>query len=204
MSEVDVTINKAQWRRTMALMKKMPRGVPRVLARAVNDTTRTTQIHTAKAIAEEIGFRPAEVKRGLAITERATIRHWQGRVSITAGRIPLIAFSPRKTSKGVSYKIGGQQKFIRGAFIAAMPQKLGGGQSIAGAGHRGVFVRKSEGGELVGRTPIFERFGPSLTAVFDEDRISDVAAVVMAQSGDTLQKNINRGLDWLSRAQRAG
>lgn len=54
---------------------------------------------------------------------------------VTIGRpIPLMAFSPRKVSAGVSVSVSGTRKTIKSAFFATMPN-----------GHKGVFARGQYG-----------------------------------------------------------
>ena len=174
---VEITMNKRQWRKLQLTLRSIPGGLPRVLSRAINDTTRKLRIRTAELLAEELGFPLAEVKRGVQVTERATFRHWQGRVSITGKRIPLIAFGARQRARGVSYKIGtSARKVLAGSFIATMP-----------GGHRGVFMRRG-----AARLPIAERFGPSIMGIVEQGKGQRIAERVEQESGDLLERNIDR------------
>jgi hypothetical protein len=82
-------------------------------------------------------------------------------VVVASGRpVPLVNYSARQTSKGVTVNVLKGRKLISEAFIATMP-----------SGHRGVYVREGEGKHVKvtkggkvrwHQLPIRELFGPSV------------------------------------------
>lgn len=184
---VQIEINKKQWRQLQLMLKGVPGGMGRVLSRAINDTTRHLRIRVAEELAAVLDFRLSEVKRGVVITERATMRHWQGRVSITGKRVPLIAFQAKQAARGVRYKIGsGARKLLAGAFIATMP-----------GGHKGVFMRKG-----TARLPISERFGPSIMAVLDQGEGQEIGERISEETAGLLEQNVARQVEYVLQRHR--
>lgn len=99
------------------------------IARALNHTIRKTRTASSKEIRKFYNIRSKDVKRTMRI-DRATLHDLESSL-ISIGRpLPIIAFKPRQTKKGVTVRIGSKRKRINKAFIATMK-----------SGHTGVFAR---------------------------------------------------------------
>jgi hypothetical protein len=86
--------------------------------------------------------------------------------------MPVIAFSPRQTKKGVSVEINvGRRVLIRGAFIATMK-----------SGHTGVFYRMGKK-----RLPISEAFTSRVSEV-----LSDAAPLIAARGFEVFRSTFSR------------
>ena len=129
-------------------------------ASALNKMADQVKVRSAREI-RAVGYslRAATIKKGLTV-RRANPRQLKAAVVAQGRPIPLIEFSARQTSKGVSVAVLNGRKVIPGAFIAVMP-----------SGHRGVFVRQDGGRHKKVMTggkaswhqlPIRELFGPSV------------------------------------------
>ncbi len=131
-------------------------AMPRALNRMI-DQVRTA---TAKEIARAgYKLKASVIKSGLRV-ERATAANPRAAIVARGRPIPLIEYSARQTTGGVSVAVLNGRRVVKGTFIATMP-----------TGHRGVYQREKGGihkkVKANGRTswhalPITELFGPKL------------------------------------------
>jgi hypothetical protein len=159
-----------------ALRTRSTVGIVRALNRAAV-STRTVMV---REIARDMGIRQRDVP---VTIQNATATNLQATVVASGRRIPLMDFSARQTSRGVSANTGQGRKTYPGAFIATMK-----------TGHRGVFKRKPG----VGRLPIHELFGPSVPFVFNK-----YAAVGVDRGNEQLVKNLIHELRFATQQQSA-
>lgn len=130
--------------------------------RALNKVADQAKVAASKEIrAAGYNMKAAAIKHRITI-KRATKGDAVVVIKCSGRPIPLIEFSARETSAGVSVSVKQGRKLIKGAFIATMP-----------TGHKGVFVRvgnqhKKVNGQWHG-LPIKELFGPSIPAAFGNE-----------------------------------
>lgn len=99
------------------------------IARALNRTIRSARAAASKEIRSIWKIRAKDIKAAQRIVpaRRSNLEAKK----ITFGRpLPIMAFGPRMTKKGVSVNIAGQRKYFPGAFKARMK-----------SGHEGIFAR---------------------------------------------------------------
>lgn len=101
-------------------------------SRALNEMADQVKVAASRQI-RDVGYklRIATIKKGISV-KRASPRNLKATVVARGSPLPLIEFSARETSKGVSVSVLQGRKVISGAFIATTP-----------SGHRGVFVREA-------------------------------------------------------------
>ena len=144
------------------------REASRAASRALNRTASRVRTYASRAIRDAgYGLKVSDVKRQLKITKAAPAV-LAASVTATGKSIPLIQYSARQTTSGVSVNVLHGRKTIPHAFIQTMH-----------SGHRGVFIRReARTGAVKGlhrqRTgqstkhglPIDELYGPGVPAAF--------------------------------------
>lgn len=130
------------------------------MVRALNKMADQVKVASAREVrAAGYGLKISTIKAGIRV-KRASQGNLKAAVIASGRPIPLIQYSARETSKGVTVNVQKGRKLIAGAFIATMP-----------SGHRGVFVREEggkhkrvkKGGKVSWhQLPIRELFGPSV------------------------------------------
>jgi hypothetical protein len=137
------------------------------VVRALNRTATTIRAEAARDINEEYpGLKIGAIKDKIDI-QRANKITQRAIVSVSGRPIPIVEFAARQTAAGVTVKVKGTRKLLRGAFLATMP-----------SGHIGVFYRRGPPGARVARLPIDQVFSISLPVAFSNKRVMD--AVVRA------------------------
>ena len=153
---VGVYISKEQVAQVAEAVAEVPRGLSKVLSRAINKVAVKARTQMLKMITGEINVKRKDLRDHNLKLRRASYDKLYARLTITGARIPVFHFKSRQTKRGVSYAIRkGLRKKIPTAFQESkgtpivMPNR---GKPSAGgfAGHRGVFVRS--GAWRVGRT----------------------------------------------------
>ncbi|MDY7537668.1 phage tail protein [Undibacterium sp. RTI2.1] len=150
-SNIDSVLRDMQRVEADVRQKATVRALNKVIAQVKTDVSR--QIRDAG-----YNLKVSDIKKGLA-TFNATSGNLTARCVASGRPIPLIRYSARETSKGVSVSVLNGRKVISGAFIATMP-----------SGHKGVYTRTGNAHKKIvknGRTtwsglPIKELFGPSI------------------------------------------
>lgn len=131
--------------------------------RALNKVAQQVRTQSAREIrAAGYKLKISTIKDAIKI-QRATRSAPKAIVIARGGRVGLIEYAARQTSKGVTVSVKNGRKLIRSAFIATMP-----------SGHRGVFQRTGLGRKRVTRNgrvrssglPIRELFGPGVNNAF--------------------------------------
>lgn len=137
------------------------------VVRALNRTATTVRAEAARDIHLEYdGLKISDIKDKIAIRQATRITQ-RVVISVSGRPIPIIQFDARQTRLGVTVKVKGARKLLRGAFIATMP-----------SGHQGVFYRRGVAGARAPRLPIDQVFSISLPVAFSNKKVMD--AVVRA------------------------
>ncbi|MBN2397100.1 MAG: phage tail protein [Deltaproteobacteria bacterium] len=180
---VNVEINQSQLNRACLLLSTVKCGAAKVTARAINRTLSGVKTDASAEIRNEITATKKYVDRTFKIQKASTV-NLRGAVSSTGRPLPLIAFSTRKTKKGVSVlvKKGRTRKVIPHTFIATMK-----------SGHEGVFWREKVGGKMVGRLKILQRYGPRVPDIFSNE---SVMKTVEAKANERMTKNLSHEIDY--------
>lgn len=201
---MDISFDPRQLADLRGLLRDVPRGLERVMSRALNKVGVWAQTRVLKMITREIAVKLRDIRNRNVRLRRASFGRLFVVLSIVGRRIPLERFGARQTGRGVSYRIrrSGRRQRIDDAFIQRMD-----------SGHVGVFVRsgpprvsrrlagstskrrgqrKGLGFLVRPRLPISERFGPSIPQVVTHAR--DFAS-------GTLQRGIHRRLNTESETQ---
>ncbi len=165
---------------------------------ALNEMAEQVKVAAARGI-RDAGYkvRVRTIKQGLSIS-RAAPSKLRAAVIARGRPIPLVEFSARQTSRGVSVSVLHGRKTIAGAFIAVMPN-----------GHRGVFVR-GEGARHKKMTTrgkpswhaleIRELFGPSVPDGMANTQVQEALQAFVAEKFPVL---LARHHKWLaSRGRR--
>jgi hypothetical protein len=173
-------------------LEALGKEAPRASMRAINRTLQSVQTQSVRSIAADLGVIQRVVRETMRIY-RATTTSLRGSLQATGKRIALIDFRAkgkepsRGRGGGVTYRMQGQAKTVKGAFIATMR-----------SGHRGVFFRKGTSGKKsVGawsrNLPIVELKGPSVPHVFRKH----ITSALRTYAGTELQKNLNHEVAYL-------
>jgi hypothetical protein len=114
------------------------------IVRALNKTAQQGKTETVRAIKERYKIGTRVMSKSISI-QRAGRNVLQARIRVEGRPLPMMAFNPRRTPRGVSVSISGRRFVVPHAFIATMK-----------SGHQGVFAR---GGYKVTVQGTGENFG---------------------------------------------
>ncbi|MCC7202429.1 MAG: hypothetical protein IT393_07210 [Nitrospirae bacterium] len=162
-----------------------PKTFQKVITRTMNKTADQARIAATRQIRKEYNIKASRIREGISTT-RAT---WQRPVVIirTKGRPPgLQHYDARSTKKGVTVKVKGVRKVVKGGF---MPR------SITGVYKRtGLAPVRATRGKYAGqiREPIKRLFGPSLPSMMKVVGVPEIERVVNEQ----VQKIFEHELEW--------
>jgi len=147
--EIGSQIDAEQERILRSLLRDVPNGFPKVMARILNGVGRKVRTLTLRTVAKGMGIKRADIDvrkgrhryGGVRLVEakpgedRAVVR-------ITGLRIPLYRFGAKQLSRGVRYRQKSLMKgFVKSAFITGGVAGDTGGAGTEMSGHRGVFIR---------------------------------------------------------------
>ena len=171
--QIDVRDNIDQVLRSMASYRSDV--LQKAISRALNRTSEMARTETSRTMRSEgYNFTASEIKQAIALSKASTAR------LVTTMRIrrrvkSLMAFNPRASKAGVTVKVHGQAKLIKGAFIAQRQN-----------GVQGVYVEDKAAGKVVLRFskqykrgsrggwhdyPARKLYGPSVGGVYANKRI---------------------------------
>jgi hypothetical protein len=184
-----IEFDQRQLAEVNAMLADINNGAARAMTRAINRTLDGVRSQVVKRVAKEINLTQKVIREHTA-TLRATPDKLTGLVRVTGQPIPLIDYGARKTQRGVTVRVRkqGERELFPESFIAAMPNKRGGG-------HTGVFRRAWTGAGRVGRLPIEERYGPGVAMVFHYNAEDDVTE----EGADRLARELEHEADYLLR-----
>lgn len=123
-------------------------------------------------------LKAARIKDALRIT-RATQGSLRAVVTASGKPIQLIEYDAKQTSAGVTVKVMGSRKLIKGGFIAMMP-----------SGHKGVFVKKpgskhkkvNKGGKASWhQLGIQQLWGPSIPNALANTKVRDALQALIVE-----------------------
>ena len=161
--DMSAEIDKRQLRSVQRMLAGIPRGMNKVIPRAINKVGVSGRKLIVDKVAADIPIKKGVLKKKNVKLKRASYYKWRAEINISGKRIPLIELKATERQKrgGIAYTIrkGGGRRVHKQAFIATMR-----------SGHRGVFARKGRGESRVPRLPIIEQRGPSVPQVFTNIR----------------------------------
>lgn len=162
-----------------------PDSRTRAIVRAMNRTAKGSRTDISREIRAKVNIKAADVKDGISLW-LANKNKLGVTIRIKGSRRRLYLFGARQTKTGVSvqvYKAKGR-KIIPHAFINKGRQ----------SGRQDVFWRASAGGgKLVGRYPIYTRYGLALPEAFEWTS----REAVEEQARVRLKKNLEHEIDYL-------
>lgn len=101
----------------------------KAIAAALNNVARKARVQSSKEIRKIYKIRAKDIAKATTVT-KAHKQNLKSVVLATGRPLPIMAFNPRKTKRGVTVNIMGKRKRFAHAFFATMR-----------SGHKGVFVR---------------------------------------------------------------
>jgi len=165
---ITVELDQAKLREVQQMLREIPREMPKILCRSLNDAAVHARSQAVKELATELTVRQKDIRDSLRV-RKATYTDLSAAVTIGDQRIGLIGYAARQGARGVSYQIhkGVSRDALRSTFFATMA-----------SGHRAVFKRVGEyrvGPRSSGkywskwrRQKIMELRGPSLGVVSED------------------------------------
>lgn len=185
-----------------------PKQVRQALFQAVKRTINSGRVQVNRRVREEINITKKYADRAIKSYDPKGDDP-VGYISISRQPIPLIAYRPRFTKKGVRVVVSKKKPPLvyRHAFEAAVRSQQQAAQGIEG--HLGVFVRarhlptkgpnvgkgKLTPKGIAGRFAIKELMGPSVLSVLGEQGTTQVAREELAKLQGTLEKNLAGQMD---------
>jgi hypothetical protein len=171
----------------------------RATMRALNEVADQAKVAASRQI-RDVGYKLkiSAIKKGIEV-KRATPANLRAAVIARGRPIPLIEYSARQTSKGVSVSVLNGRKLIPGAFIVTMP-----------SGHRGVFVREENARHKKMRTRgkpswhslgIRELFGPAIPDAMANKEVADAFERFVDQAFPAI---LDREFSFLAKLGRRG
>lgn len=189
---LSVHLDVATLEKVQSMLGATKREASKLLRFSINDALGVAKTDMAQMLGTKINLKAADIKPAIKVT-KANFSNLTGRLRLRGGTIPLIKFKGTVQRKaGVSVKVltrGAPRTIIPHTMIATMP-----------SGHKGVFWRKRVGADLVPRLPIHERKGPSIPAVFENDKEMFEGTLKLAKTN--MQARLEHYLD--SYARRVG
>jgi Prophage minor tail protein Z (GPZ) len=171
--------------------------MPQATVRALNKTLDQATVQLARQVRDVgYGLKVSDIKKALRKV-RASTGNMRATIKASGKPLPLINYSARQTSKGVSVNVLNGRKVIASAFIATMP-----------SGHRGVFVREPTAiHKKVGSgskaswhaLPIRELYGPSVPDAVGNEKVKQALQQLIT---DRFPSILQHEQQWLSRQVR--
>ena len=172
------------------------KAVPRALNRT-GDMAGTAASRELRA--SGYNFSSAEIKKAISLSKAS-----RGRLVVTMrvkrNTKSLMQFSPRQSKEGVSVKVHGERKMIKGAFIAQLRN-----------GASGVYVEDKSAGKTVIRFakqykrgsrggwhdfPVRKLYGPSVGGSYSTERMQEIMRRFIAE---TFEARLVQEIKFLSR-----
>ncbi len=159
-----IEINILQIEQLNEIFRNTPEQVPIVLSRAINRAGQAGKTQAAREARSRYTVRHGDVLKTLKIN-RASRGNLHASISSRGELIPLLAFNPRMTKKGVSVAVKkGERKQLKSLFITTLKNPRD------GAGATNVFGRVS-----AARFPLRGHYGPSIPQMIENDE--SIAAI---------------------------
>jgi len=160
---IDIKPNLSQIRRLETAISGTKRNLQREMKIAVRSTAKKGKAMVNAAVRKELAVTKAEVDKHLKVRMQLNNQTPSAQVALSkSARLPLKAFKPRQTKKGVSYKISKRRKrdLRKSAFMGPRPGE------IAPKLHGHVFKRQGPS-----RLPIVKLHGASPWGAFKKQRM---------------------------------
>jgi hypothetical protein len=188
-------------RDVLAGMERYRRDVvEKAIPRALNRTAEMARTEASRKLRDDgYNFTATEIKQAMSVL-KATQGHLVTSIKVKRRVKSLMQFSPRESKAGVTVKVHGQKKLIRGAFIGQLRN-----------GRQGVYVEDKAAGKTVVRHskqykrggrggwhdfPIRKLYGPSVGGSYSTERIQQIMEQMIRT---TFSERLTHEITYLSR-----
>lgn len=180
-----IEVNIVQIEQLKEIFKNTPEQIPIVLYRAINRSAQAGRTQAAREARSRYTVKYGDVLKTLKIN-RAHRGNLQASISSRGEMIPLIAFSPRVTKKGVSVAVKkGQRKQLKSLFVTTLKNPR------YDAGTTNVFGRVS-----TERIPLRGHYGPSIPQMIENE---DSMPPVEGRIAEVLNNRVRHEIAFLLR-----
>jgi Prophage minor tail protein Z (GPZ) len=195
---IDVRSNIAE---VLASMERYSRDVvDKAIPRAINRTAEMARTEASRRMRDDgYNYTAAEIKQAMSLF-RANPGRLVASIKVKRKVKSLMLFNPRESKAGVTVKVHGAKKLIKGAFIGQLRN-----------GSQGVYVEDKAAGKTVVRHskqykrggrggwhdfPIRKLYGPSVGGAYSTDRIQEIMEKMIRE---TFADRLAHELQYLSR-----
>lgn len=180
-----IEINVLQIERLNQIFRDTPEQIPIVLSRAINRSAQAGRTQAAREAKSKYTIRHGDVLKTLKIN-RANRGNLYASISSRGELIPLIAFNPRQTKKGVSVAVKkGERKQLKSLFLTTLTNPRYSGSAT------NVFGRVS-----AERYPLRGHYGPSIPQMIENE---ESMASVGGRIAEVLDDRVRHEIDFLLR-----
>lgn len=176
-----IEINVLQIERLNQIFRETPEQIPIVLSRAINRSAQAGRTQAAREARSKYTVRHGDVLKTLKIN-RAHRGNLYASISSRGELIPLIAFKPKQTNKGVSVAVKkGQRKQLKSLFLTTLKNPRHSGSAT------NVFGRVS-----AERYPLRGHYGPSIPQMIEnEESMASVGGRIVEVLDERVAHEIN-------------
>ena len=174
--------------------------VDKAIPRALNRTGEMARTEASRRMRDDgYNFTAAEIKQAMSLF-KATSGRLVTTIKVKRKVKSLMQFSPRESKAGVTVKVHGAKKLIKGAFIGQLRN-----------GSQGVYVEDKAAGKTVVRHakqykrgsrggwhdfPIRKLYGPSVGGAYSSERIQEIMETMIRE---TFADRLAHEIKYLSR-----
>lgn len=163
-------------------IRRLGRRSQTAIPRAINRTLMSSRTAVTREVAKDMGLLARDVRERI-IVDRAHKHKFNASLRASGKRLPLILFGARgpypSRGRGRGVSVRTPARRLPHAFLARM-------RGGPWAGQMGVLQREGKG-----RTPVFQKFGPSIYHAFQK-----FSGVAEARAQEVLQKNMQHEFRW--------
>ncbi|HOL31681.1 MAG TPA: phage tail protein [Anaerohalosphaeraceae bacterium] len=187
---IEIKLDEKKLAQVQALLRSIPKGMPKVMSRAINKTAGKARTDLTKALADKVALKKKYIRDNIKL-RKASYRRWQADLSLAYWPINLRHFGARQTKTGVSYQIfkDGGRALLEHAFIVERFGKNVFKRLAPDDDPEGIVTRHGGSAPSVPRLPISIQRGPSLKEIYTED--SALPARTMADAMQNLERNVD-------------
>ncbi|WP_432702470.1 phage tail protein [Lysinibacillus sphaericus] len=180
-----IEVNIVHIEQLKEIFKNTPEQIPIVLSRAINRAAQAGRTQAAREARSRYTVRHGDVLKTLKI-KRAHRGNLYASISSKGELIPLIAFNPRSTNKGVSVAVKkGERKQLKSLFITTLTNPR------YSDGFTNVFGRVSDQ-----RFPLRGHYGPSIPQMIGNE---ESIAPVEGRITEVLDNRVRHEIEFLIR-----
>jgi len=118
---MSATIEIQGMREVQDLFHSFPQRAKTIISRSLNDAAKHTVTDASRRVRQTWNLSVKEAKAGYIVV-KSSPQTLESRVIVKGNPVPLMAFKPRQTKKGISVTIKkGHRTMLKSAFIAQMP-----------------------------------------------------------------------------------